>query len=108
MGVQEAARIITSLPNPGQGLFDGDSPVEFESKLNESMRQLRLVEARNSYILRRGLSFKDVPLNDMPKIINDRAAELARQFNVDLKNITPQQKQAISRQLSVEFGISSD
>lgn len=108
MGVQEAARIITSLPNPGQGLFDGDSPIEFESKLNESMRQLRLVEARNSYILRRGLSFKDVPLNDMPKIINDRAAELARQFNVDLKNITPQQKQAISRQLSVEFGISSD
>jgi len=108
MSEGEAVRIRSTLPDPGQGLFDGDSPVEFESKMNEALRQLKLVEARNSYILRRGLSFKDVSLSDMPKLINDRAAELAKQYKVDLKNMTPQQSQAIRRQLSAEFGITAD
>lgn len=108
MSESEAVRIRSTLPDPGQGLFDGDSPVEFESKMNEALRQLKLVEARNSYILRRGLSFKDVSLSDMPKLINDRAAELAKQYKVDLKNMTPQQSQAIRRQLSAEFGITAD
>jgi len=108
MGVQEAARIEAGLPSAGQGIFDGDSPTEFKAKLDNTMRELRLVEARNAYILRRGLSFKDIPLDNVPKLINDRAAELAKQYQVDLKKATPTQMNAIKRQLSVEFGISAD
>jgi hypothetical protein len=108
MGVQEAARIEAGLPSAGQGIFDGDSPTEFKAKLDNTMRELRLVEARNAYIIRRGLSFKDVPLDNVPKLINDRAAELAKQYQVDLKKATPTQMNAIKRQLSVEFGISAD
>jgi len=108
MGIQEAARIEAGLPSAGQGIFDGDSPTEFQAKLNNTMKELRLVEARNAYILRKGLSFKDVPLDNVPKLINDRAAELAKQYQVDLKKATPTQMNAIKRQLSVEFGISAD
>jgi hypothetical protein len=108
MGVQEAARIEAGLPSAGQGIFDGDSPTEFQAKLNNTMRELRLVEARTNYILRKGLSFKDVPLENVPKLINDRASELAKQYQVDLKKATPTQMNAIKRQLSVEFGISAD
>jgi hypothetical protein len=108
MGIQEAARIEAGLPSAGQGIFDGDSPTEFQAKLNNTMRELRLVEARNAYILRKGLSFKDIPLDNVPKLINDRATELAKQYQVDLKKATPTQMNAIKRQLSVEFGISAD
>lgn len=108
MGVQEAARIEAGLPSAGQGIFDGDSPTEFKAKLDNTMKELRLVEARNAYILRKGLSFKDIPLDNVPKLINDRAAELAKQYQVDLKKATPTQMNAIKRQLSVEFGISAD
>jgi hypothetical protein len=108
MGIQEAARIEAGLPSAGQGIFDGDSPTEFQAKLNNTMKELRLVEARNAYILRKGLSFKDIPLDNVPKLINDRAAELAKQYQVDLKKATPTQMNAIKRQLSVEFGISAD
>jgi hypothetical protein len=108
MGVQEAARIEAGLPSAGQGIFDGDSPTEFLAKLNNTIKELRLVEARNAYILRKGLSFKDVPLDNIPKLINDRAAELAKQYQVDLKKATPTQINAIKRQLSVEFGITAD
>lgn len=108
MGIQEAARIEAGLPSAGQGIFDGDSPTEFQAKLNNTMKELRLVEARNAYILRKGLSFKDIPLDNVPKLINDRASELAKQYQVDLKKATPTQMNAIKRQLSVEFGISAD
>jgi hypothetical protein len=108
MGVQEAERIMAGMPNAGTGLFDGDSPTESKAKLDNVTKQMRNVEARNAYILRKGLSFKDVPLDNVPKLINDRAAELAREYRVDLKKATPTQLSAIKRQLAVEFGITAD
>ena len=108
MGIQEADRIMAGMPNAGTGLFDGDSPTEFKAKLDNVTKQMRNVEARNAYILRKGLSFKDIPLDNVPKLINDRAAELAREYRVDLKNATPTQLSAIRRQLAVEFGITAD
>jgi len=104
----EAPRIIAGLPNAGSGLFDGDSPTEFKAKLDNTTKQLRLAEARNIYALRNGLSFKNIPLDNVPKLMNDRAAELAKQYQVDLKKASPTQINAIKRQLSVEFGITSD
>ena len=38
MGVQEAERIIAGAPNAGTGIFDGDSPTNFETKLNNQIR----------------------------------------------------------------------
>jgi hypothetical protein len=104
----EAPRIIAGLPNAGSGLFDGDSPTEFKAKLDNSTKQLRLAEARNIYALRNGLSLKNIPLDSVPKLMNDRAADLAKQYQVDLKKATPTQINAIKRQLAVEFGIAAD
>jgi len=104
MGVEEAKRIMSGLPTPGQGIFDGDSPTVFKAKLDNAMQQLRLVEARNAYIVRTGsTSFSGVSLEKMPKIINDKAAEIAKQYKLD-PNI-PKDKQMIMRQLSAYFGI---
>jgi hypothetical protein len=108
MGIQEADRIMAGMPNAGTGLFDGDSPTEFKAKLDNVTKQMRYVEARNAYILRKGLSFKDIPLDNVPKLINDRASELAREYRVDLNKATPTQLSAIKRQLAVEFGITAD
>jgi hypothetical protein len=108
MGIGEAERIMAGLPSAGTGLFDGDSPVEFDAKLKNTMKQLRMVEARNVYVLRKGLSFKDIPLSNMPEIMNQRGAQLAEQYKIDSKNPTPAQLNAIKRQLAVEFGISAD
>lgn len=105
MGVQEAQRIISSLPNPGTGVFDGDSPTQFKAKLDNAMAQLRLVEARNAYIVRTGsASFSGVSLEKMPQIINDKAKEIATQYKLDPNN--PRDKQMIMKQLSAFFGIS--
>lgn len=108
MGIQEADRIMAGMPNAGTGLFDGDSPTQFKAKLDNVTKQMRNVEARNAYILRKGLSFKDIPLDNVPKLINDRASELAREYRVDLNKATPTQLNAIKRQLAVEFGITAD
>jgi len=104
----EAPRIIAGLPNPGTGLFDGDSPTEFKAKLDNTIKQLRFAEARNVYALRNGLSLKNIPLDSVPKLMNDRAAELAKQYQVNLKSATPKQIDAIKRQLAIEFGITAD
>lgn len=46
MGVQEADRIIASLPNAGTDIFGGDSPTEFEAKLNNAVKQTKYALAR--------------------------------------------------------------
>ena len=104
MGVQEAQRIMSSLPVPGTGIFDGDSPTVFKAKLDNAIQQLKLVEARNAYIVRTGsVSLTDVPLSKMPKIINDKASEIAKQYKLNPEN--PRDKQLIMKSLSAFFGI---
>jgi hypothetical protein len=104
MGKEEAERIMSSLPVPGQGIFDGDSPTVFKAKLDNAIQQLKLVEARNAYIVRTGsVSLTDVPLSKMPKIINDKASEIAKQYKLNPEN--PRDKQLIMKSLSAFFGI---
>jgi hypothetical protein len=52
---EEAERIKAGVPNPGTGMFDGDSPTEFNAKLKNTLRDLRTVEARIQYIKANGL-----------------------------------------------------
>ena len=49
MGVQEAERIIAGAPNAGTGVFDGDSPTNFETKLNNQIQQVQYALARKQY-----------------------------------------------------------
>jgi len=105
MGVEEAKRIIAGLPNPGSGLTDGDSPTEFKAKLDQTMQQMKLVEARATYLLKNGLTLDKVSLDSMPQIINQRGKQIATQYKLDPSK--PSDLDLIKKQLSAEFGIST-
>lgn len=104
MGVQEAERIIASLPNAGADIWSGDSPTEFEAKLNNAVQQTKYALARKNYALKNGLKWESTPLDSMPSIINKRGKEIAQQYKLDLKK--PADLQTIDRQLAAEFGIA--
>lgn len=104
MGVQEADRIITSLPNAGTGIFDGDSPTEFEAKLNNAVKQTKYALVRKNYALKKGLNWESIPLEKMPSIIQERGKQIAAQYKLDLNK--PADLQTIDRQLAAEFGIA--
>lgn len=104
MGVQEAERIITSLPNAGTGIFDGDSPTEFEAKLNNAVQQTKYALVRKNYALKNGLKWENIPIEKMPSIIQERGKQIAAQYKLDLNK--PADLQTIDRQLAAEFGIA--
>jgi len=104
MGVQEADRIISTLPNAGTGLFDGDSPTQFESKLNNAIEQTKYAIARKNYSLNNNLKWENLPLSKMPNIINQRGAAIAQQYKLDPTK--PADLKTINRQLAAEFGIN--
>ena len=104
MGVQEADRITSTLPNAGTGIFDGDSPTQFQSKLDNGVGQVKYAIARKNYSINKGLKWENTPLDKMPNIINDRGAQIAKQYNLDPKK--PADLTTINRQLAAEFGIN--
>lgn len=107
MSEQEAQRILKGLPNPGQSIMDGDSPVEFESKLKDAIKQTRLAEARYVYIKRKGMAIGDVPLDKMPSLMNERGQEIEKTIKErDPKMSDTEVKRITRRTLAQEFGLS--
>jgi HEPN domain-containing protein len=104
MSDAESGRIISSLPNPGTGVFDGDSPTEFESKLNNGIQQAKYALARKQYALKNGLKWENIDLGQMPVIINKRAGDIAKQYKLDPEN--PKDENTILKQLAAEFGVA--
>ncbi len=86
MSEKEANRLRKAMPDPGEGLLDGDSPTEFESKWKSANTALRMAQARYVYLLKSGMdekSIKDMANNDMlpslanmKGIINRKAEEI--------------------------------
>jgi hypothetical protein len=105
----EAGRIRAALPDPGQNFWDGDSPTEFKSKLDDVTRQIKMAEARFVYIKRNGMSIEGVPLERMPQIMNARGAAMERELRqknpkMDTKTV----QNTVKRALAQEFGLASD
>jgi hypothetical protein len=114
VGIQEAQRLMQAVPNPGSSWYDGDNPIEFKAKLDDTLQQLKMAEARLVYIKRNGMSTSadnleaQIPLNQMPSIINKRGAELEEQLSKN-KNISKEDlPRIVRRQLAQEFGLSAD
>ena len=106
MGVDEAKRIIDGAPSAGTSVFDGDSPSNFEAKLNNQIKQIQYALARKQYSLKRGLRWEATPLDKMPDIVNKRGEEIAEQFKLNPDN--QKDLNTINRQLAAEFGVSFD
>lgn len=104
MGENEAKRIISTLPNPGMGIMDGDSPTEFKAKLDNAVQQTKYSLARKQYALKNGLKWENIELGQMPNIVNKRAAELAKQYKLDPTKEAD--RNTIKTQLAAEFGIA--
>lgn len=104
---QEAERLLTVIPNPGTGLFDGDSPTQFKAKMDDVYRDVRRAEARLNYIRKNGFDLdrmKQIPLNDVPKLINERAGQL--ELEMGARGLQGEELEAAVRQrLAEEFGL---
>jgi hypothetical protein len=109
MSIPEAERIKIGMPNPGQGVFDGDSPTEFKAKLDDVTRSLKLAESRLTYIKRNGMSIQSVPLDRMPQLMNERGKALEAEVKGKYKSMTPDDvRKTVKRQLAQEFGLLGD
>lgn len=109
MGVQEAERIIATMPNAGTGLLDGDSPTEFVAKGRGIETQLRNAQMRANWARRHGLDpmKTGVELQDVPKIVNERGKQIEDVMRKERPNWGDAEiKQAVRRQLGQEFGMN--
>jgi hypothetical protein len=104
---QEGERQEVYLPKPGTGVFDGDSPTEFQAKTKRMQEFMTNATARLHYVSKKGLGIRDVPLDEMPKIIRERGNELAKAFTAQ-KLEGDALKSAVRQQLAREFGLVSD
>ena len=108
MSEGEAARITATMPNPGTGLFDGDSPTEFQAKLQRAINATRNALVRQNYALSRGLNPTQtgIELDEIPRLYERRGREIEaelRQGNADADQA--QLRQHVRVRLRQEFGI---
>lgn len=122
MSEAEAQRLSQGVPVGGKSIGDGDSPTEFESKLNQTLKDLAVARMRYHYMRSGGwngtqMSPEDIArvmrsgkvpiaLPKMKRIFNSRVKKLEQSFRQANPNAHPQdiQSQAYN-QARQEFGI---
>ncbi|MET0070272.1 MAG: hypothetical protein ABW096_09525 [Candidatus Thiodiazotropha sp.] len=101
---QEAKRLTAAMPNPGLGVFDGDSPTQFQAKLEATTSELKKAAMRYHYAQAHGLDWKGIPLSNIEGMMDKRGAELEAQFL--RQGMTQQQaERAALEQVRKEFGL---
>ena len=106
----EAKRIIAALPNPGQGLFDGDSPTVFKAKLDNALKSAQLAVVRYRYLRGNGftgpIDQSNFSLDNMQAVIEKRGAEVEQAIRQQMPKIDPQSLQGeVAARLRKEFGL---
>jgi hypothetical protein len=100
----EFKRAEVWLPNPGTGLFDGDSPEELESKIERFEDFTKRALMKRNYILRHGLDIDDVDVDDMPGVVRKRGNEIEKQYREDFGLTGEALGDAVRQALTEEFG----
>lgn len=72
----EAQRLKETMPNPGEGIWEGDSPTSFDTKLNNVYDQLIFASARAHYAVKNGFSIDALPLGSMENLMKQREIEM--------------------------------
>lgn len=88
-------------------IADTDSPTQAKSKMDAFLDMTRKAVARLHYISKRGaqLKMEDVPLDDMPRIIQERWDALDKQFEQSGMDDPDIRKRAVREQVGREFGL---
>lgn len=110
----EWRRLSQAAPKPGEGIFDGDSPEEFKSKLDDLIWKTKLAYARLHYYRTQGFPVPDfaagdtgpLSLESMGDILDARGNELEQELvaqnpGADIEAIRAQ----VDQQLQAEFGL---
>ncbi|MBM3549659.1 MAG: hypothetical protein FJX54_22195 [Alphaproteobacteria bacterium] len=108
MGVQEAERIVATMPNAGTGVFDGDGPTAFKAKLDSAIEAAKHAMMRYSYAKANGLDplKTGIELQDVPRLVSERGAKLFQEVEAANPGATSEAiKAAVRDRLAVEFGI---
>ena len=109
MGVDEAKRIRAAMPDPGEGIFDGDSPTQFKAKYDATVRGFRMASYRYNYSMQNGLDPKNsgITLEGMEKVMRDRQAEIESEARAQNPQIAEDDlKSLMQRRLTAEFGVT--
>ena len=105
----EAERIRLTLPDAGEGMFDGDDPVSFKSKMDKSIRDLKLAIARQTHHRTRGMSgnpWDTIGLAEMPLVMSKREIDI----KAEIKKANPEAHEGAIRaqvrtMMKQEFGL---
>ena len=97
MSEAEAKRITKAFPDVGEGIFDGDDPVSFESKMNEVMVNLELAMARKTHSLREGLDWKGISLPRMRVILREQSQKIRRRLRRENSEATEEEIDTMGR-----------
>ena len=86
MAVTEVPRLTAEVPNAGTGLFDGDDPITFKSKLDSTMKEIRKANVRYRHYRENGITDVEVmarrsPLETIPVAINPETGDRIYQIN---------------------------
>jgi len=116
MSEKEADRIRLGMPDPGEGIFDGDSPTQFSSKWSSTMKSLKLAAARYSYLLNQGVNAESIQamanseslpsLSNMEGIITTRDKEIEAEVRAANPDMSKGEIDInVAKQLQQEFGL---
>jgi hypothetical protein len=111
MSIQEAQRITKGMPNPGDNFWEGDSPEETKTKIDNAVQGAELALARIRYLQKLGRMPKNadeaaraVSLGQMRNVIMKETRDRARAFmqqGLDQGQAIQQAEQLVRR----EYGI---
>jgi len=115
MSEPEAKRLRKGVPDPGEGIFGGDSPTEFQSKINNTYKKLKASLARYNYYLKQGVSEQAlkkminsgaaVSIDSMPNLIEKTGRQLEKEIKQQNPGITMQElSKKVTAELSSIFG----
>jgi hypothetical protein len=107
---QEFERLKKSLPNPGEGIFDGDDEVAFGSKLGNARDKAKLAIMRYTYFSRNGVTDVNqiagiVSLDGMKQFIDNRGQQIVADIKAGNPEISDKEAEILAdQQLQSEFG----
>lgn len=108
----EMERQLRALPNPGEGVFDGDGPTEYMSKLDAATQRMTNAVYRYNYALKHGLNPLDTKtkmdenLDAVPEFIDSVGAQIEEQVKAENPGMAQDAIDAeVAQRLQNEFGM---